>query len=156
MTVKTTIKREGAKILLKEVEICPAPHSTAPHSTTKKTLKEKFSIHVVSKLLKVGDNMKQQRCITKEEYKPTFEEVAENRKVLDICKYYGIRIGYFSEKSMLTRDEAIALNYIIRHKNIPTDLRKRLLSTKHERITETPPTSQITEEEAFTLFGLTK
>ncbi len=91
-----------------------------------------------------------------EEYKPTFEEVAENRKVLDICKYYGIRIGYFSEKSMLTRDEAIALNYIIRHKNIPTDLRKRLLSTKHERITETPPTSQITEEEAFTLFGLTK
>ncbi len=116
----------------------------------------RFSIHVVSKLLKVGDNMKQQRCITKEEYKPTFEEVAENRKVLDICKYYGIRIGYFSEKSMLTRDEAIALNYIIRHKNIPTDLRKRLLSTKHERITETPPTSQITEEEAFTLFGLTK
>lgn len=99
--------------------------------------------------------MKQKQLNSSERYIPTFEEIAENKRMIEICLHYGIRINYFADKDILTTDEIKALKLIMSNKNIPLDLANRLLETKSER--EQQPTismNQISEEEAFKLFGI--
>lgn len=100
--------------------------------------------------------MKQERLSVADGYVPTYEEIRENRKIIETCMYYGIRVGYFPNKFEMTKDELIGLDYIVNGKKLPEDLAKRLLETKHERITsdESRINFTMTEEEAFKIAGI--
>lgn len=98
--------------------------------------------------------MKQQRCRKENGYIPTFEEITENKHMIELCEYYGIRIGCFSDKGILTKDELQALHCILNHKTIPASLQNRLLSTKNQRAIPKSTEQQMTEDEAFALFGI--
>lgn len=92
----------------------------------------------------------------KDAYITSKEAIRENKRVQDICDYYGIRIGHFSDQEIMTKDELIALNHIVRKKAVPQDICKRLLETKKDRIQPIVEIDEpeITEEEAFAMFGI--
>lgn len=97
--------------------------------------------------------MKQKRFRLEDSYKPTIEEIAENRRVIELYDYYGIRTGFDVN---YTKDEIKAMRFINKNKNLPKELAKRLLDTRNEKISiiESSITSTITEEEAFEMFGI--
>ena len=102
--------------------------------------------------------MKQLKFKKEDTYIPTLEEMAENKRQIEICEYYGIRMGCFSEKvnGGLTKDEIKALRFIMANKNIPKNIANRLLATKKERVSiiNNSVVCNITEDEAFEMFDM--
>ena len=99
--------------------------------------------------------MKQKQASVKDGYIPTVKELEENKKFIEKCLHYGIRVDTFSKDVVYSNDELVALNYINSGRDVPDDLAQRLLNTKESRQKNGLNTENIAKEsDVKELFGI--
>lgn len=99
--------------------------------------------------------MKQKQAKRSEGYIPSVNDIIENKRVVDMCNYYGIQIGVFSDNEIYSNDELVALKYINEGKELPSELADRLLSTREQRVKKQKNiTHNSTEKDVADLFGI--
>ena len=99
--------------------------------------------------------MKQKQAKRSKGYIPSVNDIIENKRVVDMCNYYGIQIGVFSDNEIYSKDELIALKYINEGKELPSELANRLLNTREQRVKKHKNIAHnSTEKDVKDLFGI--